>query len=1473
MTNIGCSSGYTADRIATCLIKDVEAQDKYSSCSGCTCTTLCTSVSAAGKATQECTRSCDIEHGTCSYSGSTQTCVSGNYTSSGCSSAGDTCSGCSGQWGECTGGTKSITCNEGYYKSGNACLCTTLCTSAANRETSSGTEGCSYDCTSSIANAASATYSGTRSYTNTCNGNYTAGGCKSAGASCSGCSSWTRTSTGSCGSGSCTLNSCKSGYYKDGNACYCTTSCTSVANSTSTTSGTEDCSYDCTSSIANAASATYSGTRSYTNTCNGNYTAGGCSSAGATCTGCSSWSRTSTGTCGSGSCTLNSCNSGYYKDGNACVCTTPCTSVANSTSTTSGTEDCSYDYTSYIANAASATYYGTRSYTNTCNGKYTGGGCSSAGASCTGCSSWTRTSTGTCEGGTISITCNAGYYLKDGECVQCDPGTYSSAGATSCKTCTGLPSNAEWTGSATSNACPWRCKANYYKSGSSCKPCSGVSFTDTGTDTETITGGSRTRSKTRTCYRTTSSAGSTSSSACSGSGNCGTWSYGAWDAVCSTGYTQNANDDGCNCNTNCTAVSNTSSTQTCTRSCDIDHGTCSYSGSTQTCNGKYTAGGCSSAGATCSGCSSWGACTGGTKSITCHAGYYLKDGECVQCDKGTYSSAGATSCKTCTGLPSNAEWTGSATSNACPWRCKADYYKSGSLCAACSDVSFTDTGTETQTITGGSRKRSKTRTCYRTTSSAGSTSSSACSGSGNCGTWSYGAWDATCSTGYTQNANDDGCNCNTNCTAVSNTSSTQDCTRSCDIDHGTCSYSGSTQTCNGNYTAGGCSSAGATCSGCSSWGACTGGTISITCNAGYYLKDGKCAQCEAGYYCPGDNSRGSCSGRTKYSGAGASKCSDVSGGHYTTGCNSSGNNCKDQSQCTDATYCSEGIQYDCPDGYTADTSNGKTLAKQCKISVSGGKYLTTKNKTTTASCLAGYYKAAHTVAYGDTSSCSVCTGRTKYSTGGASECSTVSSGYYTTKCNSSNNACTGQSECGSNAYYCSGGIRYSVTSGYYSTGGSATTRTGQKQCTAGTYCSGGVSASCPGGTYGSTAGLTTNACSGQCKEGYYCPAGSTSATQNACPSGSSSAAGADAVADCSCVAGYGGDASSGSACTICAAGYYKSSAGNTSCSNCGKGYYCTGGTARAACPAGTYGSTDNLKTAACTGPCAGGRYGSSTAQTASTCNGSCTEGYYCPEGSTSSTQNACSAGYYCPAGSASQSPCTGRTQYSAAKASACSTVSSGYYTTNCNSSGNYCTGQSQCTGATYCSGGIQYNCPSGYTADTLNGKTLATQCKISVSGGKYLTTKNKTTTASCLAGYYKAAHTVAYGSTSSCSVCETDKYSDEGAAACTACPTDYKNTGDTAKKHASSASCIITVTAGKYIGTAGDNTTNWDTCAAGTYKPQHTVAYGSTSSCPVCGTDKYSDVGAGTCTACPTDYKNTGDTAKKHASSASCIIT
>ncbi len=86
-----------------------------------------------------------------------------------------------------------------------------------------------------------------------------------------------------------------------------------------------------------------------------------------------------------------------------------------------------------------------------------------------------------------------------------------------------------------------------------------------------------------------------------------------------------------------------------------------------------------------------------------------------------------------------------------------------------------------------------------------------------------------------------------------------------------------------------------------------------TCDAGYYLTDaGECEICPAGYACVGDNSRTPCMGRNKYSTPGAAECSTAINFYYTIGCDNDGNKCTGQEQCRGATYCTDGVQYQCP---------------------------------------------------------------------------------------------------------------------------------------------------------------------------------------------------------------------------------------------------------------------------------------------------------------------------------------------------------------------------------------------------------------------------------------------------------------------------------------------------------------------------------------------------------------------------------
>ena len=237
---------------------------------------------------------------------------------------------------------------------------------------------------------------------------------------------------------------------------------------------------------------------------------------------------------------------------------------------------------------------------------------------------------------------------------------------------------------------------------------------------------------------------------------------------------------------------------------------------------------------------------------------------------------------------------------------------------------------------------------------------------------------------------------------------------------------------------------------------------------------------------------------------------------------------------------------------------------------------------------------------------------------------------------------------------------------------------------------------------------------------------------------------------------------------------------------------------------------------------------------------SCRGGLYCPDKSSVT----CSAGYYLKANATSCSACGGNNYYCpggtfnvSSSAQGRNTVSSGYYSTGGTSTTR--TGQSQCTGATYCTNGVKYNCPSGYDDNTRNGKYRSSQCQINCSDGYYLKTARDSSCTAVGIGYYKAKHTVSYGSTSSR----------------TACPTSYTTASTTSGT--SKNRCYLSVSAG-YVrnGTTGTTLTR---CAAGTYRPAHNAYYGTSYACRACsGRTKYSAAGAGSCSTVSTGYYTTG---------------
>jgi hypothetical protein len=99
--------------------------------------------------------------------------------------------------------------------------------------------------------------------------------------------------------------------------------------------------------------------------------------------------------------------------------------------------------------------------------------------------------------------------------------------------------------------------------------------------------------------------------------------------------------------------------------------------------------------------------------------------------------------------------------------------------------------------------------------------------------------------------------------------------------------------------------------------------------------------------------------------------------------------------------------------------------------------------------------------------------------------------------------------CGNATVYCpsASSLPLNVQVGYYSVGGTISTRTAMRRCEAGYYCIGdGIRRPCPSGRY-SLNGSATSDCDGLCSSGYYCLEGSPSPIQYNCPAGRYGSAG------------------------------------------------------------------------------------------------------------------------------------------------------------------------------------------------------------------------------------------------------------------------------------------------------------------------------------------------------------------------------
>ncbi len=1112
-----------------------------------------------------------------------------------------------------------------------------------------------------------------------------------------------------------------------------------------------------------------------------------------------------------------------------------------------------------------------KKYTSCASGYYmtkggTYNGTPVAGNACTSCPSGYTCAGGTADKKINAVTCSAGQYINGTTCKTCEAGyrcngqtTYTpnggiqgrtacsgsteyqnSTGQTSCKAVsTGYykSSNTAQTqcpsgyrvgaGAANQNSCV----GNFTKTGSQIAPTAVPTNCKAITASGSCTPGTCTYKKNYAGTITSNCTATNCTKPITGvSAKTGYRTNGTSCTACPSGYPNSAdgNTGGVTaCYSNNKSRPWSGNQTACSKPSNAYSVTCnSCSGSACTYVAYSNSAG-NGDGTIKSGCSSnSAACQQTVKSVTCNANYRVNGTSCTACPSGYPNSAANNSggITACYSNNKSRAWTGGQTACGKPSNCASVTCNSCSG-SACTYVAYSNSaGTGDGTIKSGCSSNSAA--CQQTVKSVtcnanyrvNGTSCTACpSGYPNSAANNSGGITACYSNNKSRawTGGQTACGKPSNCASVTcNSCSGSACTY--------VAYSNSAGTGDGTIK-----------SGCSSNSAnCQQSVKSVTANAGYYANGTACTICPAGKYCTG--------GTAAAANCAAGTFRSTTGGTAASSC----------SACTGATYSGVGATgcTNCPSGYTANTASNKTAASQCQISVAAGKFLSTVNTTTTGTCSAGTYKAAHTVNYGSTSSCAACTTRTKYSGAGAGACSTVSGGYYTTGCNASGNNCTGQSQC-TGANYCSGGVSNACPSGY--TANTSAGKTAASQCqinvaggkyiatantTTQTNCAANTWKSAHTVNYGSTSGCTA------CPTGYGVGAGAGTA-QNTCyisvPAGQYLGT-ANGTTKSNCVAGtykaahnvtYG----STSSCAVCGTNTY-SNAQAGSCTACATGNkYYNSGTAAA----------NHAGVGSCVVSCAAGTY---VASGGAACT-SVGTGYYraahtVAQGSTS-TRTQCPANYRSGAATGAESGCAASCaagQYVPTAKAACTTVGTGYYRA--------------AHTVTYGNTSTRTQCPDGYRNGGATG--AESSCVMAVAAGKYVATGKSATQTSCAAGTSKAAHNVTYGNTSSCAACTGATYSGAGAGSCTNCPSGY--TANTASNKTAASQCQISVAGGKYVATA--NSATLTTCDAGYACPGGNVNYGSTGARNKCTGVTYSGAGASACTTCPnsaTGYYIAGD--------------
>ena len=497
-----------------------------------------------------------------------------------------------------------------------------------------------------------------------------------------------------------------------------------------------------------------------------------------------------------------------------------------------------------------------------------------------------------------------------------------------------------------------------------------------------------------------------------------------------------------------------------------------------------------------------------------------------------------------------------------------------------------------------------------------------------------------------------------------------------------------------------------------------------------------------------------------------------------------------ESTCTNAYWCAgstkvyygnTGGREQCPAGYR-DGTTGYSAKSQCLMNVAGGKYVATANESSASGTCGNWtFKGAHSVKYGETSSCASC----------PSVPDAVSSVAWTK----------------------ASGTGWSSYSSCIVSQTPANCASGKVQRTANSAT-----------TWGNTTLVTTL----KSKDGYYAGTSATSCT--AAADGKYATAGS--TTDTACAIGsYSEKASASSKCIACPAGRTTSGTGtkynataatacSTTCSN-------SAGVSAWATPSWSANSVSNLCKISDAG-CQANYYQNSNA--CSTCSSGTNSKYTLSDAGTTSV-NSCylktTAGKYVATKNAAEVTCKSGGYYCSGDVrifygltggiSACTDLS-GIEVPN----GTYSTSPS--TGASAPSA-CRYVAPS----KTVTGCSTVTANTVSYTGSKWNSNYYTVTAAK---GYHVGNNNVV---NPTCVMCGADKYQaldNSTATSCTSCLANYHTYGDTAADHDAASDCQISCDGGSYLAKANDTTCS--NVGAGYWAQSSMVAQGSAGSRTQC---------------------------------------